>query len=134
MAKRRAIKHEELEETGFLENEELAEQTEGETFAEAAGTPANVHAKKLAKAGSKAKQDEEPRAHFYTMKGAEKVVKIVVKHRGAFEIYVGNMRRHGASLKGLIKLWQKEGVWAEAHQRKEQIEKLRAGLSAPKKR
>lgn len=128
MAKRKAVKHEELEE-GFLESE-----GEDETFADAEGTPGNAHAKKIAKAASKAKLEGEPSAHFYTMKGAEKVVKIVVKHRGAFEIYVGNLKRHGADLKGLIAVWKKGGEWFEPHQREEKIKELRNGLSAPKKR
>lgn len=127
MAKRKALKVED----DFLE---AGNEGEDETFADAEGTPGNAHAKRLAKAGSKAAKTDEPRAHFYTMKGPEKVVKIVVKHRGAFEIYVGNLRRHGADLKGLIAVWKKDGDWFEAHQREEQIAKLRAGLSAPKKR
>lgn len=128
MAKRKAVKNEELEE-GFLESE-----GEDETFADAAGTPGNAHAKKLAKAKSKEEKTDEPRAHFYTMKGAEKVVKIVVKHRGAFEIYVGNLRRHGANLKGLIAVWKKDGEWFEPHQREEKIAELRKSLAAAKKR
>ena len=127
MAKRKAVKTED----DFLEMEN---EGEDETFADAEGTPGNAHAKKLAKASSKAKLTEEPRAHFYTMKGAEKVVKIVVKHRGAFEIYVGNLRRHGANLKGLIAVWKKDGEWFEPHQREEKIAELRESLAAAKKR
>lgn len=134
MAKRRAVRNEgrdEIEETGFLEAEG---EDETLTFAGAMGTPANAHAKKLAKDAAAAKVKKDSRAHFYTMKGAEKVVKVVVKHGGAFEVYVGNLKRHGENLKGLIQVWKKGGEWVEAHQRAEQIAKLRAGLPAEKKR
>ena len=111
----------------------------GETFVDSEGTPANKHAKELAKQKASDLKNVEPRLSFYTVKGggrdleSGKVVKIIVKARGVYEVYVGNLKRNGEQLQGLVKIWQKEGAWAEPHQVKELVKELRAKLPKAKK-
>lgn len=98
------------------------------TFADAKGTEANQHAKKLAKAKSskKAKQYET----VYSRKGY-KVVKVVVKPNGVYQEYIGNLTKKGGeaeALKTQIEIWKKEKVWFEEFQledyTKSQLQKL----------
>ena len=99
-----------------------------ETFAEAAGTPGNAHAKKLAKKASAVKKDSEPRGHFYMVKNQTKVVKVLVKAQGVYEVYVASLKRHKDQLDAAIKKWKKEGEWIEPHQYDEKILSIRKGL------
>ena len=101
------------------QSENGAEQTEVKqaepTFAEAKGSEANQHAKKLAKA--KSKKTDSNAAVFYTAKG-DKVLKLIMKPGKVFSVYIGNKsaKRHGDMLKPLIEGWKKEKIWLEAHE------------------
>lgn len=146
MAKKRAArkkKSEDVIETGddFIEQPDgdldfdgSEDAPKAQTFAESAGTPANAHAKELAKKESAAKKHVEPSASFYTLKGLSKVIKTIVKQRGVFEVYVGNKDRHEENLKVLIESWKKQGLWLEPHQVKEKILAIRANLPKEKRK
>lgn len=86
------------------ETEEILEPT----FAEAKGTQANQHAKKLAKA----KKVKESQEIFYTQKGT-KVLKLIFKPNKLLTVFVANntAKKHKDVLDPMIKKWKKEGVW-----------------------
>lgn len=107
-----------------------AEDEGGETFAESAGTPANAHAKKVAKAGARAKalSKSEPRGSFYMVKNLTKVVKVLVKSSGVHEVYVGSLKRHKDQLASVIAKWKKDGDWIEPHQYEGKIKEIRESL------
>ena len=122
MAKR---KKSEFEDESFMND---AEDEGGETFAESAGTPANAHAKKLAKQKSALKKSSEPSGAFYMVKNLTKVVKVLVKKSGVFQIYVGSLKRNKAELDAVIARWKKQGEWCEPHEAKAKIEEIRKAL------
>lgn len=122
------------EDDNFMDaGEDESDHGKDVTFADAEGTPANKHAKAKAKEEAANKKKAEPSASFYTLKNLTKVVKIVVKARGVYEIYVGNMKRHAGQLDGLVKVWKKQGEWVEAHERKAKVRELRAALPKAKR-
>ena len=123
MAKRSRVSRQDSEFGEPVETEEAEQQ---ETFADQKGSAANEHAKALAKA--KAKKRVIPSGVFYTLKGAKKVVKVIVKHSGVHEVYVGNKERHKDGLAPLMKQWQAAGAWVEPHAVKEKIAEIRAKL------
>ncbi|CAB4170116.1 hypothetical protein UFOVP903_56 [uncultured Caudovirales phage] len=124
-----------LEENEFGEQIEIDGEDESsddfigdESFAKAEGSTANAHAKKLAKRTSVEKKTGEPRSVFYTMKGLYKIIKVIVKARGVYEVYVGSLKRNKVDLETMIKLYKKEGTWVEPHAVKQAIEDGRKGL------
>lgn len=91
------------------------------TFADAKGTEANQHAKRLAKEKSRkelrAKQKYET---FYTQKGT-KVLKVTFKKNGQYQEYIGNMakKKEAEMLKANIKIWEKDGIFVPEHKLEE---------------
>ncbi len=100
-------------EDGVVQGVELEDAPADETFAEAKGIPANVHAKKLAK--EKSKKAKVPAGVFYTQKG-NKVLKMIVKPGGMHSVFIGHAIKHKDVLAGSIKGWKAEGAWAESHE------------------
>ena len=101
------------------------------TFAEAKGTEANQHAKKLAQA--KAKKKKSKYESYFTTKG-EKVIKFTVKPNGVYNEYVGKLgtkKAESTYLKEQIKVWTKENLFIAPHLVEEfcakEIEKLNKG-------
>ena len=88
------------------------------TFAEAKGTEANQHAKKLAK--EKSKKTEKQSDTYYTLNGS-KVLSLKVNENGIFKEYVGNLSKksEASALKSSIDLWKKNQKWVEPHALKE---------------
>ncbi len=127
MAKRKSKSAEDLNEfeVEALEDGEVLPEVADETFAEAKGTPANVHAKKLAK--EKSDKPKAPSGTFYTQKG-NKILQIIVKPHGTHQVFIANAVKHKSMMEGFVKKWKKEGIWAEGFQAKEKIEALRAAL------
>lgn len=125
MAKKKANKKlkEEIE-LNEGENIELEGDAETATFADAKGSEANQHAKKLAQAKSK-KAKEDPAHTFYTQKG-HKVVKLVVKPGMTHSIYIGQNKdkKHKAVLGPMIEGWKKAGVWLHDHEVKEKTKEI----------
>lgn len=117
-----------------IETEQEVEVSEDapvdETFAESAGLPANKHAKLQAQKDAANKKKEVPHGVFYTMKDANKVIKVKVKLQGVYEVYVGNMKRHKDGLVPAIKNWKAKGAWCEPHEVKDKIVAIRAELAA----
>lgn len=122
---------EQPDESGDLDFDGSEDAPVKETFAESKGLPANAHAKTLAKKAAKEKAQKKTRASesFYTTKNPDKIVKIIVNSGAVHEVYVGNAKRHKEHLDVLVKQWKKEGVWVEAHEVKEKISAIRAGLA-----
>jgi hypothetical protein len=81
------------------------------TFAEFEGTPAIQQAKENAK-NSKTKE-KSPEKEFYTIKDG-KYVKMIVKKKGAYSIYMGRAGKLPGE-KAQIQLWKKDGVWVNEH-------------------
>ncbi len=101
------------------------------TFAEAKGTEANQHAKKLAQA--KAKKKKSKYESYYTQK-VDKVIKFTVKPNGVYNEYVGKLgtkKPESTYLKDQIKQWEKENKFVPAHKLEdfctEEIQKLNKG-------
>jgi len=118
-----------------IETDEEIEIDEDPTFAEAPDAAPVKKAKEVAQKKSRDAKALEPRATFYTMKGADKVVKVLVKHRGVYEIYLGRMlKKHKAALESMILGWKKKGEWVEPHAAKAKIEELRKALPPVKVR
>ncbi len=103
-------------------------ENEEPTFAEAKGSEANQHAKKLAQAKSKKK--EVPSHTFFTSNGP-KVMKVNVKLGSTQQIYVGNLtnKKHKDQLKALVEGWKKDGIWAHDNELKAKIEESRKLLA-----
>lgn len=98
------------------------------TFADAKGTEANQHAKKLAKEKSKkAKQKYET---FYTQKGT-KVLKVTFKKNGQYQEYIGNMakKKEAEFLKTQIKIWEKDNLFIPEHKLDDVAEQKIAALN-----
>jgi len=104
MGRRKKVVETEVQEIEFNSNEELP------TFAQAKGTEANQHAKKLAKA--KSKKQKESGEVFYTQKGV-KVLKVIFKPNKLISVFIANntAAKHKEALAPMIKKWKAEGVW-----------------------
>lgn len=96
------------------------------TFKEQKGTPANEHAKKLAKQKVKKSKYET----VYSQNGS-KIVKVTFKPNGAYQEYIGNYskKKEQSILKAEIAKWKKEGVWVDEHSIKEYASKKIAALN-----
>jgi hypothetical protein len=84
------------------------------TFAEAQGTEANQHAKKLAKEKASKKKEKHP--VVYSQAGS-KVISVCVKPHGTHRQYVGSLlkKKEAGALKTSIAQWKKDGLWVEQH-------------------
>lgn len=107
------------------ENMETFKMEKDLEFKDQSGTPANVHAKKLAQAKSRKKAQQFP--IFYTKKGL-KVLKLVVKPGKTISTYIGNLspKKHKADLELMIAKWTKDGIWLAEHEAKEKIAEIQA--------
>ena len=96
----------------------MNEVTPQPTFAEAKGSEANQHAKKLAKAKSSKKNRQYPK--YYSQAGT-KIVSVCVKPNGVYKEYIGNLakKKEVAALKLEISKWTKEGIWINEHELKD---------------
>jgi hypothetical protein len=86
------------------------------TFAEAKGTEANQHAKKLAQEKSKKKKSKYD--SYFTVKG-QKVIKFTVKPNGIYNEYVGKLgtkKPESSQLKDMITVWKKDKLFVEPHE------------------
>lgn len=96
-----------------------------ETFKEAKGLPANVHAKKLAQEKSKKEKAKSAFPIYYSQKGL-KVLKFIVKPGKTISVYIGNMspKKHKVALQSMIAKWKADGVWVEEHAAKALFSKI----------
>jgi len=89
------------------------DQAKDTTFADAKGTEANQHAKKLAKAKSAKEKEKKEYQQVFSQVG-HKIVKITIKKNGAHQEYIGSVgpkKKEAASLKEMILKWKKDKVW-----------------------
>lgn len=107
----------------------MSEQQLGVPFAEAVGLPANQQAKALARKEAEEKKLAEPQMSFYTVKAPNKVVKQIVKMKGVYEVYIGNLKRHKDGLEPMILKWKEEKMWVEPHLVPEMIKAIRLDLA-----
>lgn len=89
------------------------EQAQDKTFADAKGTEANQHAKKLAKEKSAKAKESKDYEQIFSQVG-HKIVKITIKKNGAHQDYIGSIapkKKEAAALKDMIIKWKKDKVW-----------------------
>lgn len=90
------------------------DQAPSKTFAEAKGTEANQHAKKLAREkAAKDKYKKKDYEQVFSQVGT-KIVKITIKENGAHQEYVGSIapkKKEAGVLKDMILKWKKDKVW-----------------------
>lgn len=94
------------------------------TFAEAKGTEANQHAKKLAQAKSKAKKQAEFPT-YYVQEGY-KVLSVTFKPHGVYRNYIGNISKtkEKSQLQTMMKKWKEEGLLLFPQEIKEKAEEI----------
>lgn len=120
-------------------------QEQNVEFKDAAGIPANAHAKKLAKEKEKIQKLKSQLVKvFFTIRNG-KVLQITAKPNGAHSSYLASERKYKKSIgadafNAQIAKWKKEGSWVEPHDHTvlneavaELAEKFEAGLKAKKK-
>lgn len=96
-------------------------QNENPVFADAKGSEANQHAKKIAQ--QKAKKKEVKSYFFFSQKG-HKVLKIIVKPGRQQSIYVGSLLKKNERelLKTSIEKWKKDKLWVNEHDIKDKVQ------------
>lgn len=98
------------------------------TFKEAEGTPANAHAKELAKAKSNAKKVTKPSKTFYTVIGG-KYLQITCTKKGTYSTFIGREKMFSQEQKkAMIRKWEKDGQWVPEHSLSEVTAKAIAEL------
>ena len=102
------------------------------TFAEAKGTEANQHAKKLAQAKSKAKKQSDFRV-YYTQEGV-KVLSLTFKPNGVYRNYIGNISKvkEKPHLTMMIAKWKDAGLMLYPHEIGKKFEEIEAQQSKKK--
>lgn len=107
----------------------MIEIEEGQTFAESAGTPANAHAKKLAKSRSK-KKVVNVVVHYSQV--GPKVLKFTSKPGKTISTFIGRLNKpdDAQMLKTQIEVWKKQGLWLAEHEREDKMRKIQEEFEA----
>lgn len=87
------------------------------TFADAKGTEANQHAKKLAKKESESKKNKKKSFPVYFTKKGSKILKVTIKPNGVYQEYIGNTAKKNEAdfLKNQITIWIKDNLWIDEY-------------------
>lgn len=96
-------------------------QNENPVFADAKGSEANQHAKKIAQQKAKKK---EIKSHFFFSQKGHKVLKIIVKPGKQQSIYIGSLLKKNEkdAIKLQIEKWKKEKLWVNEHDIKDKVQ------------
>lgn len=109
-----------------------AETQEDPSFADVTKSPEIEHAKKIARAASKAKKLVKPSRTFHTLKDG-KVLKVSVNSSGAFSSFIDTKKKMEKRAKGSfdvqVKLWKKSGSWVSEEDYQEHCEKIKDELA-----
>lgn len=98
-------------------------QNENPVFADAKGSEANQHAKKIAQQKSKKK---ETNSHFFFSQKGHKVLKLIVKPGKVHSIYIGSLlkKKEKQLLTSSIEKWKKDKLWVNEHDVHDKVQEI----------
>ena len=111
-----------------MSEKELFDDISNKEFKNQAGLPANQHAKKLAKEKVEAQKQEKPEVILHTIRG-QKILRIKVRHNGAYSDYVGSTKKmKKPEIDKIIENWKKENSWAHESELDEKCSEIQQKL------